>query len=178
VVSVAGFVVSTFVELSAVVFIEDDESTFAESAELPDLLPLQAATDMETAIAKREILSTFFIVFLIKVLRINIFYEGMFGDRESESPKSRKSPKEKDEAVALVNVSFRPSKVFRLSQTPLLPGFRTFPTFRTFGLFQKKRIFRALQIFRLSRISTSSGLWDFSDFRTKKNLSIMGYNFK
>jgi hypothetical protein len=47
--------------VSEVVLVDDDESTLAESAEPPDLFPLQPATDRETAIASNMILSEFFI---------------------------------------------------------------------------------------------------------------------
>ena len=59
-VSVAGFVVSTFIEVSVVLLTEVEVSAFVVSAEFPDVLLLQAARDKETAIAKRMILNGFF----------------------------------------------------------------------------------------------------------------------
>ena len=62
VVSVAGLAVSVFTVVSLVLFMDDDESTFAESAEPPDFFPPQAANEKEIAIAKREILNVFFMM--------------------------------------------------------------------------------------------------------------------
>jgi hypothetical protein len=77
-VSVAGFTVSTFVVVSEVVLDEEEESTLAESVALPDLFPLQAATDNETAIAKSVILNEFFMALMFKMLVENILYAKMF----------------------------------------------------------------------------------------------------
>ena len=78
VLSVAGFTVSTFIELSDVVFDDEMESTFAESAAPPDLLPLHAAKDREITIAKKATLKEFFMVCMFKVLIPNKFEMGMF----------------------------------------------------------------------------------------------------
>jgi len=66
-------VVSTFTEESDVVFMDDEESTLEVSPAPPDLCPLQAPMDTETATAKRMILNEFFIGLLFKVLIINKF---------------------------------------------------------------------------------------------------------
>jgi hypothetical protein len=92
-VSVAGLTVSIFIEVSEVVLVEEDESTLAESAAPPDLLPLQAAKDKETTIAKRVILNEFFMVLMFKMLIINSFEGEMFVG----SPKVRKSGKTESE---------------------------------------------------------------------------------
>jgi len=79
-VSVAAFTVSIFLVESEVVLDEDEEeSTLAESAALPDLFPLQAATDSETAIAKSVILNEFFMALMFKMLVENSFGAEMFG---------------------------------------------------------------------------------------------------
>jgi hypothetical protein len=63
VVSLAGFVVSTFTVVSLVVLTEVDESVFEVSEELPELLPLHAAIDTAIANANSDSLNEFFIVF-------------------------------------------------------------------------------------------------------------------
>jgi hypothetical protein len=78
-VSVAAFTVSTFIVVSEDVLVEEEESTLAESVALPDLFPLQAATDNETAIAKHAILNEFFMALMFKMLVENSFAAEMFG---------------------------------------------------------------------------------------------------
>ena len=73
-VSVAGFTVSVFIVESELLFTEDDESTLTESAALPDLLLLQAATDSDTVTTNSEVLNAFFMMVLFKVLIGNNFY--------------------------------------------------------------------------------------------------------
>jgi hypothetical protein len=51
--------------VSVLLFIDVEESTLAESAELPDRLPLHATTDKETAIIKKGSLNVFFIVYYL-----------------------------------------------------------------------------------------------------------------
>jgi hypothetical protein len=65
VVSVAAFVVSTFTVVSLVVFMELDESVLAVSDELPELLPLHAAIDIEMANASNGSLKEFFIMCVV-----------------------------------------------------------------------------------------------------------------
>ena len=77
-VSVARFVVSIFIVLSVVLFEEDEESTTAESAALPDLFPLHAATDNDTTRAKRDNLIAFFMELIVKILTFNNFKEVKF----------------------------------------------------------------------------------------------------
>ena len=79
-VSVAAFTVSIFLVVSEVVLDEDEEeSTLAESVALPDLFPLQAARDNETAIAKNAVLNEFFMALMFKMLVENSFDTEMFG---------------------------------------------------------------------------------------------------
>jgi hypothetical protein len=77
-VSVAGLTVSTFTVVSDFVTLDDDESTLAESAAPPDLLPLQAITDKEMAKAKNGNLNAFFIMLFFKMLIINNIYTVWF----------------------------------------------------------------------------------------------------
>jgi len=53
---------SVFIVVSAVLFVEVDESTFAVSPELAEPFPLQAAIDNEIARASRDSLNAFFMV--------------------------------------------------------------------------------------------------------------------
>jgi hypothetical protein len=75
-VSVAGFTVSSLSVVSVLLFIDDDESTFAESfllesPEPAEPLPLHAASDTEIQAAIAQILSVFFMVFCFNVLIAN-----------------------------------------------------------------------------------------------------------
>jgi len=85
-VSVAALVVSTFTVVS--VLLLDDESVLAESDESPDLFPLQAETDKETAIAKRDNLNAFFMMVFFNLLIHNRFVGKKFFS--PERPEVRK----------------------------------------------------------------------------------------
>jgi hypothetical protein len=76
-VSVAGLVVSVFTVVSVLLF--DDESVLAESDDPPDLFPLQAATDNEMVMAKRDNLNAFFMIVFFNVLMVNRFVKEKFG---------------------------------------------------------------------------------------------------
>jgi len=83
--------VSVFIVVSVVLFIELDESIFADvSTELPELLPLQAAIDKETANASRESFKVFFMVVVFNVLIVNAPGGILFGVEKSGSPEVRK----------------------------------------------------------------------------------------
>jgi len=77
-VSVAALPVSTFIVVSVLVLIDVDESTFAESAAVPLLLPLQANNDSDRARAKKGSFEEFFMIMLFKVLIFNKFSGRLF----------------------------------------------------------------------------------------------------
>jgi hypothetical protein len=54
-VSVARPVVSTFLIVSVLLFIDTEESTLAESAELPDRLPLHAVRIRRQQLLRKEV---------------------------------------------------------------------------------------------------------------------------
>jgi len=143
---------------------ELEESTFAESVELPVLFPLHAATENETANANNVIFNVFFMMFILNMLMINKNVLLMFGGRrevrksgKSESWKKRtfdiwsgvKSELKREIDVGL-NICAGFEQRGGVSPNKFLPDF---PTFRTFGL--PPKIYLRFNFF----------------------LSIMGYNF-